>query len=577
MAVGHVCCQKVLAHCLLVTFLTVTTLAYSVEPRGMTSSWYSVTSKAFLELFSVVAASTTDDAQSLTVHDEEASQWDDIQTAFQAAKERIDLFISDFVEGDNPVTSGFEAGKAKFEEIRNSLPELPSLGLDLDYVKNHINEFDWETFSAQLLPSFDQGTDQEEISEMDTDVEIPVECSMTSPEMIRHAGYPVEVHTATTDDGYILHLHRIPFAQNVPPNQESFGKPSPNRPVVFLQHGILADSSCWIANGAGRSLPYLLADAGCDVWLGNVRGNTYSRSHNKMDAKKDEKFWRFSWQNMADSDLPAMVNKALEVSGHPSLYYIGHSQGTLIAFAKLSEDPEFAKKIRMMFALAPVSTLAHITSPVKSLTFLSKLAHFGLSLFGGTEILPKSSISRLISSKLHKIYNKQNHTIGEQMAYHGNNLMMLLSGVHPDHYYEDRMPVYFSHTPAGTSLHNLLHMSQLVESGKMQKWDFMSESENLKAYGQSSPPEYNLTTFQTPIVLFLGSEDQLADPEDGTILLSKLKSVVHYKLLDGWDHLDFLWGKAAAKTVYKDIQDFIIRSESDHKNYFGRKRANDEL
>ena len=51
---------------------------------------------------------------------------------------------------------------------------------------------------------------------------------------------------------------------------------------------------------------------------------------------------------------------------------------------------------------------------------------------------------------------------------------MFLCGVHPDHYYEDKLPVYFSHTPAGTSMHNLIHMSQLVETGKMQKWNYRS-------------------------------------------------------------------------------------------------------
>ena len=53
-------------------------------------------------------------------------------------------------------------------------------------------------------------------------------------------------------------------------------------------------------------------------------------------------------------------------------------------------------------------------------------------------------------------------------------MMMYLCGVHPDHYHDDRLPVYFSHTPAGTSLQNLIHLGQMVDSGRMQKWNFMS-------------------------------------------------------------------------------------------------------
>ena len=37
---------------------------------------------------------------------------------------------------------------------------------------------------------------------------------------------------------------------------------------------------------------YMLADEGYDVWLGNVRGNTYCRSHVNMTAD-EPKFWKF--------------------------------------------------------------------------------------------------------------------------------------------------------------------------------------------------------------------------------------------------------------------------------------------
>jgi lysosomal acid lipase/cholesteryl ester hydrolase len=37
---------------------------------------------------------------------------------------------------------------------------------------------------------------------------------------------------------------------------------------------------------------YILSDAGYDVWLGNARGNMYSRRHEYLTTH-EKKFWNF--------------------------------------------------------------------------------------------------------------------------------------------------------------------------------------------------------------------------------------------------------------------------------------------
>ena len=58
-----------------------------------------------------------------------------------------------------------------------------------------------------------------------------------------------------------------------------------------------------------HSLALRLARAGHDVWLGNNRGNRHSRAHARLKAD-DDAFWRWSVDELAALDLPAIVETA---------------------------------------------------------------------------------------------------------------------------------------------------------------------------------------------------------------------------------------------------------------------------
>lgn len=122
---------------------------------------------------------------------------------------------------------------------------------------------------------------------------------------------------------------------------------------------------------------YILADNGYDVWLGNSRGNTYSNSAVNMTIN-DAAFWAFSWDEMAKYDLPAMLNYAMKISNVSNLFYIGHSQGTIEAFAGLGTNQDLASKVKLFVALGPAAYVGHSSS-----TFINILAylHTGNYLF----------------------------------------------------------------------------------------------------------------------------------------------------------------------------------------------------
>ena len=67
---------------------------------------------------------------------------------------------------------------------------------------------------------------------------------------------------------------------------------------------------------------------------------------------------------MAKYDLPAMVDFILNTTGHKQISYVGHSQGTTIAFAGLSINKDLQSKINLFVGLGPVANTTHLAGPI---------------------------------------------------------------------------------------------------------------------------------------------------------------------------------------------------------------------
>ncbi|KAL6752231.1 Alpha/Beta hydrolase protein [Haematococcus lacustris] len=283
------------------------------------------------------------------------------------------------------------------------------------------------------------------------------------------SGYKLTEHFATTLDGYILRIFRLqhPSSQAAalaPGNSSTPARLMP-RPVALLQHALLDSSAGWLLQGPGNSLACSLALEGWDVWLGNVRGNRFSRNHTHLSAA-DQEFWAYSWDHHAALDLPAMVDLALAVSGAPSLQYVGYSQGTTMLLAALSAQPSLGHRLSVAVLLAPVAMVGHITSaPFATMANLGTaelLTRYGLTEFGAHNAEYAQYTARFCSS----------------FPWLCIKWLQLLCGANPDgNIQRELLPTIMHYLPAGTSIQNMAHWGQSVRRGgsgaqAMQMFDY---------------------------------------------------------------------------------------------------------
>mmetsp|Transcript_18858 Transcript_18858/g.18840 ORF Transcript_18858/g.18840 Transcript_18858/m.18840 type:complete len:391 (-) Transcript_18858:27-1199(-) len=336
-------------------------------------------------------------------------------------------------------------------------------------------------------------------------------------------GYQAQSYQVTTADGYILTLFRIPGKTDEPITS--------GKPVAFLQHGLLDLSDTWIMNEPAPG--FILADAGFDVWFGNSRGSFHSLGHVKYNPWIHSDYWDFTWQHMAEYDIPAVIPFVLNQTGQKKLTYVGHSQGTLQMFAHLAEDPSFMKYINIFIALAPVGTVRYLDidffNLLKRIPYFDTLDALGIHSFLQNANAP--GINYVFCDVLPDVCDGVAQALSDSKVSEDNT---------------ERFPVILSHEPGGTSVFNMMHWQQMTNYlfSKMEKYDYGSVG-NLYHYGSIFPPTYDISKIPGPIALFFGIYDRLADPKDGDWLRKNLnsKSIVYLNTTMPFGHLTYLWGK----------------------------------
>ncbi|XP_034993750.2 lipase member M [Zootoca vivipara] len=358
--------------------------------------------------------------------------------------------------------------------------------------------------------------------------EVNPEVYMNISEKIRYWGYPSEEYEVITKDGYFLSLNRIPGG---------------SKAAILLVHGLTLEGSDWIANPPHQSLGFILADAGYDVWIGNNRGNSWSRRHQSLTIE-EEAFWDFSFHEMGIYDLPAMTDFILQKTGRDKIYCGGHAQGSTIALVAFSVIPQMSEKIKMFFVMGPAYTLHFSISPIIQLLRMpSTLLKI---IFGTKEFC-------LLSPKLKELLAPKCSCRPVDIIC--KQALLLISGFNEKNLNESRTDVYTSIFPDYTSVKNIIHWNQSGRTGEFRYFDYGPK--NIDKYNQTTPPFYRIEEITVPIAMWSGGQDWICRPKEVAQLRSRIPHLVHYKEYPDWNHWDFIWGIDAHQRMYMEILDLM--------------------
>ncbi|KAF2770602.1 alpha/beta-hydrolase [Teratosphaeria nubilosa] len=363
-------------------------------------------------------------------------------------------------------------------------------------------------------------------------------------------GYYAEEHVVQTGDGYLLGLHRLGWKRGEEDHRVNNGPDSIRKKVVYLHHGLLMNSEVWVCiTEQERCIPFMLVEQGYDVWLGNNRGNKYSKK--SVHSKPTElRFWDFSMDQFAFHDIPDSINYILETTGQPSLSYIGFSQGTAQAFATLSIHPTLNNKVDVFVALAPAMAPPGLASGVVASLCKSNPEVLFLA-FGRKAILASSTMwcallypaifTWVIDTGINFLFGwkTQNITPHQKLA-------------------------AYPHLYSFTSTKCVVHWFQIIRNGTFQMYDDevttpLAVGNGAKYYKVAKFPTRNI---KTPIVLVYGGSDSLVDIK---LMLKELPRHTVAKAIPKYEHLDLLWASDVDKLVFPHVLEALdTYADSEH-------------
>ncbi|KAF8360065.1 hypothetical protein PRIPAC_95060 [Pristionchus pacificus] len=287
---------------------------------------------------------------------------------------------------------------------------------------------------------------------------------------------------------------------------------------------------------------------------------------------------------MAKYDAPAAIDKVLQLNGAGSLYWVAHSQGTIIGFMMPAERPEYNQKVRALFQLGTVGTMHYAKGIARMIIKLS-------IAFRPLTRVRKFNKEAIKLRELSSEYNLDAHEVGfhnpavmgdatrilcppakvGQLCYnlishytgHPSKAFNWVGEVFSDCAFRSRAPIYFSHSLLSTSSWTLLQYIQNSDRNSVDHFD-SSPMENLRRYGTVQAPPYNYSNIKSDVYLFWSRSDWMTTPREITKWwIPHLKKGVIKGAFEtpSYSHADWIFATDLKDRVFNRIISIVRKHE----------------
>ena len=196
---------------------------------------------------------------------------------------------------------------------------------------------------------------------------------------------------ARTDDGWKIAMH-----YHEPEN------PLPGAFPIVLSHGILVNKFC-LDMDHRHSLAHFLKKNGYPVFVVSLRG-TGESYHISRSGYRD-----FSFDDIIENDIPAVIRTVKELTGAPGVNWVGHSMGAMIACGFLGRKLPGHEDINSLISIAGPGKVDHVRNTAWGP--LTRYPGFNRALnirFSTQAIVPITGL--LLTPVENVVYSKENLT-----------------------------------------------------------------------------------------------------------------------------------------------------------------------